>query len=194
VEPLDNRSTTLAADNRAALDAVFSELYPELSELAHRQRLHWRGNLTLSTTALIHEAWLKLAGREEVRIQGRPQFVALAARVMRHILINYARDRRALKRGGDDSAAAAAEWSARVHVSLTAAQADELLALHEALDGLAAVAPRQARVVECRFFGGLSVEETASALGISEKTVKRDWAVAQAWLQRRMEAADARPA
>jgi RNA polymerase sigma factor (TIGR02999 family) len=193
VDPLTSPSTTLAADNRAALDAVFSELYPELSELAHRQRLHWRGNLTLSTTALIHEAWLKLAGREQFRIEGRPQFVALAARVMRHILINYARDRRALKRGGADSAAAAAEWSARVRVSLTAAQADELLTLHEALDSLAAAAPRQARVVECRFFGGLSVEETASALGISEKTVKRDWAVAQAWLQRRMEAADVQP-
>jgi RNA polymerase sigma factor (TIGR02999 family) len=192
VDPLSSPSTTLAAENRSALDAVFSELYPELSELAHRQRLCWSGNLTLSTTALIHEAWLKLAARQQVHIEGRPQFVALAARVMRHILINYARGRRALKRGGDDGVAEA-EWSARVHVSLTAAQADELLALHEALDALAAVEPRQGRVVECRFFGGLSVAETAAALGISEKTVKRDWAVAQAWLKRRMEAADAQP-
>jgi RNA polymerase sigma factor (TIGR02999 family) len=192
VTPPD-RYAPRAADNRAALDAVFSDLYPELSELAHRQRLRWDGNHTLSTTVLVHEAYLKLAEQKRIRVEDRPQFIALAARAMRHILINYARDRRALKRGGDESDRSfAAEAFARTGMTLTEEQAEDLIALHDALEALAQVEPRQSDVVECRFFGGMSVEETAGVLGISARTVKRDWAVAQAWLQRHMEQGDDR--
>jgi RNA polymerase sigma factor (TIGR02999 family) len=195
VDPLLDRPAAGAADNRAALDAVFSELYPELSEVAHRQRLRWHGNHTLNTTVLLHEAYLKLVHRDGIRVSGRPQFIALAARAMRHILINYARDRRAAKRGGQHGDGwAVPESSALASLTLTPDQADELLALHTALEALAEIEPRRSQVVECRFFGGMTVEETAAAMGISPRTVKRDWAVAQAWLQRRMEQGREQPA
>lgn len=167
-----------------AVDQLFTLLYDELRELARRQRRRWQGDYTLNTTALLHEAYLKLAGQHETAAESRAHFLALAARAMRHILCNYARDRHALKRGGgltplplDDAAA----------VSLTGTPdgepADLLVALDEALQRLERAAPRQSRVVECRFFGALGVEETAEALGISPRTVKRDWAAAQTWLQ-----------
>jgi RNA polymerase sigma factor (TIGR02999 family) len=122
-----------------------------------------------------------------VDVESRAHFLALASRAMRHILCNYARDRRALKRGGalrpltlDEGAALAAPGDA------SRESADALVALDEALRRLHEVDPRRSKVVECRFFGGLTVEETAAALGISPRTVKRDWVVAQAWLHRAM--------
>jgi RNA polymerase sigma factor (TIGR02999 family) len=171
----------------AAVDQLFALLYGELKELAHRQRLRWRDDYTLNTTALVNEAYLKLVGQASVEVESRAHFSALAARAMRHILCNYARDRRALKRGGglerlplDERAVLAAPSS------LSPEPAERLVALDDALSRLEKVDPRQSKVVECRFFGGLTVEETATAIGVSPRTVKRDWAVAQAWLNREM--------
>ena len=177
----------LEGGNRAALDALFPLVYRELSELAHRLRGGWRGDFTLNTTALIHEAYLKLVDRR-LHAEGRAHFLALAAKAMRHILINYARDRKARKRGGtaemlplDEALLVSGQGG------LSPRQADELVALNDALHALEQIDPRQSQVVECRFFGGLTVDETAMAIGISPRTVKRDWAVAQAWLARRLE-------
>lgn len=169
----------VARDRHGAVDALFNATYDELKMLAGAQRRRWRGDETLSTTVLIHEAYLKLVQGRHRQWEHRGHFFAVASRAMRQILINYARDKRVAKRGGDALSVSIDD------VPLVAAGAvDELLALDEALDGLAALDARQARVVECRFFGGLSVAETAEALDVSPATVKRDWAVARAYLQR----------
>ena len=172
-----------------APDALFAHVYDELVVLARRQRARWTGDDTLDTRALVHEAYLKLVDGEQIGAEGRAHFFALAAKAMRHILSNYARDRRRLKRGGsaphvalDD--APTLEGAAS---DLVADHADTLVALDEALARFEAVSPRQARVVECRFYGQMSVEETAAALDVSPATVKRDWTLAQAWLHREVE-------
>ena len=174
----------------AALDELFALLYDELRQLAQRQRRRWRGDETLNTTALVHEAYVKLVGQARIAAESRAHFLALAARAMRHILCNYARDRRTQKRGGglehvqlDESGSDAGRSR------FSPEQSEELVALDEALRRLEQVDPRQGRVVECRFFGGLTIEETAAALGVSPRTVKRDWAMAQAWLHRELAAA-----
>src|SRR5690606_5968721 len=185
MRPSENITALLSAvreGDRAALDALFPLLYDELHRLAGSQRRQWHGNYTLNTTALVHEAYLKLFQQEDVHLRDRAHFFAMAAKAMRHILINYARDQRAKKRGG-----------AHEHVSLSDAQNEalgpmseeamhELLALDDALQELEKLSPRQSQVVECRFFAGLSVEETAEALGTSTATVKRDWRLASTWL------------
>lgn len=175
------------AGDREALDELFGLLYDELKQIAGRQRARWHGNYTLDTTALVHEAYVRLAGRERLDVEGRAHFRALAARAMRHVLCDYARDRGARKRGGgferlllDEPQVAPGE------IGFTDRDAERLVALDEALHRLERIDERQARVIECRFFGGLTVEETAAALRISPRTVKRDWAVAQAWLHREM--------
>ena len=174
--------------NRAALDELFPYVYQELSELAHRLRNRWHGDFTLDTTALIHEAYLKLVDRRRIRAHSRAHFLALAAKAMRHILINYARDRKAHKRGGASEKLPFDETKLTPGAAgLSSRQADELVALNEALRALEKIDPRQSQVVECRFFGGMTVDETAAAVGISPRTVKRDWAMAQAWLHRQME-------
>lgn len=175
--------------DRDAVDALFEVVYDELHVLARRQRGRWRGNPTLNTTSLLHEAYLKLVRQDEIGVSGRAHFFALAARVMRHILTNYARDRRRLKRGGDrplvslDAIRADALHGA---VDLTPARADAFVLLDEALAGLERVSERQGRVVECRFYAGMTIPETAAALDVSPATVKRDWSTAQAWLFREM--------
>jgi len=177
----------LDGGSRPALDALFPLIYRELSELAHRLRRRWRGELTLNTTALIHEAYLKLADRP-LQAESRAHFVALAAKAMRHILINYARDRRTRKRGGAAEMQTLEESTlGPSQPSLSSRQAEELLALDEALQALERIDRRQSQIVECRFFGGMTVDETAAVLAISPRTVKRDWTLAQAWLARRME-------
>ena len=165
----------------AALDAVFPVVYEELRRVAHRHLRAERTGHTLGTTALVHEAWLELARVRHDRWPGRAYVLAAASQAMRRILIDYAVARRAQKRGGgvapeplDDAVAMAVE------------RGEELIALDEALERLAAVNARYARVVECRFFGGLSVGETAEALGTSPATVKRDWTMARAWLNREL--------
>jgi RNA polymerase sigma factor (TIGR02999 family) len=179
----------LEGGDRAAFDQLFTLVYEELSELAHRLRTRWKGDHTLNTTALIHEGYLKLLGQSPLRAESRAHFLAVAAKVMRHVLINYARDRRARKRGGDRRPLQIEDLDLTqpAVMGLTARQAEELLALHEALEALGRIDARQSQVVECRFFGGLSVDETAEAMRISPRTVKRDWALAQAWLQRQMD-------
>jgi RNA polymerase sigma factor (TIGR02999 family) len=173
--------------NRAALGELFPLVYGELGELAHRLRRCWRGDYTLNTTALMHEGYLKLAEQKRLHAENRVHFLALAARAMRHVLVNYARERKALKRGAGIPNVELDTRASAQAAALSPERANELLALHEALQRLEQIDERQSRVVECRFFGGMTVEETAAAVGVSVRTVKRDWAVAQAWLHDEME-------
>jgi RNA polymerase sigma factor (TIGR02999 family) len=171
----------VSSGDRGAIDELFQAVYTELQSIAHGQRLRWQGDETLNTTALVHEAYLKLV-RQDVDWQGRAHFYAVAATAMRHILVNYAERRLAAKRGGGIP-----------HVPLDEANpvpaegAEDLLALNEALEKLGRLNERQSRVVECRFFGGLGIRETAQALGVSPATVERDWALASAWLRRALD-------
>lgn len=171
--------------SRAALDAVFDAAYGELLVLAHHQRVRWVGDHTLDTTALVHEAYLKLVEQKRSGAHSRAHFFALAATAMRHILCNYARERRAQKRGGDlVRVDLSGVYLPQAEPELSESGAERLLALDAALRRLEELQPRWARVVECRFFGGMTIADTAAALGTSPATVKRDWVVAQAWLHR----------
>jgi RNA polymerase sigma factor (TIGR02999 family) len=165
---------------RAALDALFSLAYDEQRRLASSVS---RGDpaVTLSPTALVNEAWLKLAESPPFATTSRVHFKRIAARAMRQVLIEAARRRNAGKRGGG---AAVVTFDDSLHTS--AAGADELLALDAALDELARIHPRQALMVESRFFGGLDIPETAELLDVSEATVLRDWRAAKAWLAREL--------
>ncbi|MGH9381858.1 MAG: ECF-type sigma factor [Thermoanaerobaculia bacterium] len=171
----------MAAGDEAPLSELFSATYARLYSLARDQRRRWRGQETLSTTALVHEAYLKLSQQESPRWQSRGHFFRVAARAMRHILINYAERSRTAKRGGGREHIPA-EDAALVHET----RVEELLALDEALTRLEQLSPRQAQVVECRFFAGLDVEETAEALAVSEATVMRDWRRGKTWLYREL--------
>lgn len=181
----DDITTLLEAvhdGDRAAIDRLFPALYDELRRLAHAQRREWQGDYTINTTALVHEAYLKLVRQERLGWNERSHFFALAAKAMRHILMDYARRRQAAKRGGD-ARPVGLEDAAEAVNPVSPESAAELLALESALADLESVNERQARVVECRFFAGLPVAETAVALGISEATVKRDWRTARAILR-----------
>jgi RNA polymerase sigma factor (TIGR02999 family) len=179
------------AGDRSALDELYSLVYSELRVLAHRQRRRWDASGTLNTTALVHEAYLKLVKQRRIHLETRGHFFALAATAIRHIVSNYARDRQARKRGRGVQTVSLTELGtdALGELRVTEEQADLLIAIDEALNRLERVSPRQRGIVECRFFGGMSVEETAAAIGISPRTVKRDWTLAQAWLQREMQSA-----
>ena len=170
------------AGDAEALDALFDILYAELRSMAQSQRSKWDGNYTLNTTALVHEAYLKLVKQDQASWRDRSHFLAVATRAMRHILINYAQRQKAEKRGGGQEAVPVEHAS-----PLSDEEADEILALHDALGRLEEVNERQARVVEARFFGGFTIEETADLLGISVATVKRDWVLAGAWLHREIQ-------
>jgi RNA polymerase sigma factor (TIGR02999 family) len=165
--------------DRAAMDEVFALVYDELHRLAQAQRRRWSGDDTLDTTALVHETYLKLTDQHQVSWNDSGHFLAVAARAMRHLLVNYAERRRTAKRGGDAVTVSIDEFN-----PVNEEVADEVIALHEALNQLAEVNERQVNVVEARFFTGLSIEETANALAISPATVKRDWQLASAWLHR----------
>lgn len=178
----------LESGKQEALDQLFAILYDELKEMARRHRRRWRGNYTLNTTALVHEAYLKLVGQSHIEVESLAHFRALGARAMRHILCSYARDRTTQKRGGRLEALPLDElWALPDQVLFSEQQSDALVALDEALGRLEQIDPRQSKVVECRFFGGLTIEETATVVGTSPRTIKRDWAMAQAWLHREME-------
>jgi RNA polymerase sigma factor (TIGR02999 family) len=171
-----------AEDDLPDLDALFANAYHQIYDLAAAQRKRWRGNETLNTTALVHEVYLKLA-RQEAPVRNPACLFAVAARAMRHVLVNYAERERASKRGGGMEKVPLATLGVPDESSAGGlATAEEILALNEALKRLAALSRRQRDVVECRFFGGLSVDETAEALAISAATVKRDWRLARAWL------------
>ena len=157
-------------------------VYGELRRVAHHQLSAERGEHTLSTTALVHEAYLKLVDQTRVPWQDRGHFFAIAAQAMRRILIDYARRHRALRRGGVESGTRPRPVSLDDVEIPVAARAEALLALDEALDRLSRKDPRMARVVECRFFAGLTESETAVALGLAKRTVAREWVLAKGWL------------
>jgi RNA polymerase sigma factor (TIGR02999 family) len=168
--------------DRAALEELTPLVYTELHRLAHNHMRRERQANTLQTSALVNEAYLRLIDQRSVRWQNRAHFFSIAARLMRRILIDHARSHQYAKRGGgtrrvslDEAALVAQE------------QAAELIDLDDALQSLAAIDPRKCQVIELRFFGGMSVEESAEVLGVSAVTVMRDWTTAKAWLQREMQ-------
>lgn len=167
-----------------ALDRLMPLVQDELRRLAHFYMAGERPDPALQTTALINEAYMRLIGSSRVRWQDRAHFFAVSAQLMRRILVDFARARKKLKRGGDAPHVSLDE----AHVVPVAADADlvALIALDEALKKLAAIDERKSKVVELRFFGGLSVEETAEALKVSAVTVMRDWGLAKAWLLREL--------
>jgi RNA polymerase sigma factor (TIGR02999 family) len=170
----------LREGDEAALDRLVPLVYDDLRGLARKQLRGERPGHTLLTTDLVNEAYLRLVGQRELRASDRPQFFAIAATTMRRILVDYARTRKRLKRGGGQVPIPLEE----AEQFLTAQEADEVLALDGALERLAVLEPRAVQVVQCRFYSGLTLEETALALGISIKTVQRDWIAARAWLRK----------
>jgi RNA polymerase sigma factor (TIGR02999 family) len=177
----------LAALSRGApeaMDVLMPLVYQELRSVAHRQLGAEARGHTLSTTAVVHETYLRLADQSRVQWVDRSQFFAVAARMMRRVLIDYARQHQAERRGGPGRSAVALEVLERGDVAAISIpeRAESLLALDEALEILGRLDARLARVVECRFFAGLSEVETAEALGVSQRTVARDWQMARAWL------------
>jgi RNA polymerase sigma factor (TIGR02999 family) len=184
--------TRLLAELRAGNQTVVPQLVPlvydELRQLAARYIHRERSGHTLQATALVHEAYLRLVDQSDIQWQNRAHFIGVAARVMRQILVDYARGRGAAKRGGDQDKLPLEE--AKVSLDNSAAISDDRLAglldLEDALNRLAEFDPQQARMVELRFFGGLTVEETGEVLGISPASVKREWTMARSWLHREM--------
>jgi RNA polymerase sigma factor (TIGR02999 family) len=176
-----------------ALDRLIPLVYGELAGIAHRQLAFEATGHTLSTTELVHEAYLRLVDQTRLQWNDRVHFFAVAAHVMRRVLIDHARRHRAARRGGPHRRAISLEQLESAHLgALTATQrADVLVAMDEALEQLATLDPRQARVVEYRFFGGMTEPETAQALGVTERTVARDWVKARGWLYHRLSDDDA---
>jgi RNA polymerase sigma-70 factor (ECF subfamily) len=167
--------------DQSALNKLTPLVYDELRRIAHRYVQRERNGHTLETTALVNEAYLRLAGQKKIEWQNRAHFFAVTAQVMRHILIDHARRRQYAKHGGD-----ARQVSMEEAESMSQERASELVALDEALDELTKLDARKSRVVELRYFGGLDLEETADVLDVSVMTVRRDWRAAKAWLYRRM--------
>jgi RNA polymerase sigma factor (TIGR02999 family) len=174
----------LSGGNRTVVDELTSLLYQELKRIAAAQLRRERPGHTLQVTALVHEAYLKLVDQRQASWRNRAHFLGVAAQAMRRILLDYAKGRARGKRGGD-----ARKTSLDEALVVSSDRAFELVEIDEALQRLETLDQRQAKVVEMRFFGGLSVEETAEALGVSEPTVKREWAMAKAWLHRETSAA-----
>ena len=166
---------------QAALERLVPLVYAELRRIAHRYMNRERIGHTLQTTDLVNEAYLRLIDASQVRWQDRAHFFAISAQLMRRILVDFARSRRYLKRGGG-----AQKVSFDEALAVSPGQGRDLVALNDALEALALKDNRKSRVVELRFFGGLSVEETAAVLGVSLDTVHRDWRLAKAWLSREM--------
>lgn len=183
--PSESITRLLDAARRGDLDAtdvLFTAVYAELRTLARSHRRRWRGNQTMNTTALIHEVFLKVAGEKAMSFENRTHFYATASQAMRQVLVNYAEKQGATKRGGDALRITLDEATLASQVS-----PDELLDLHRVLGRLESDNPRRGRIVECRVFGGMTIDEVADALGISPATVKREWQVASAQLYREMQ-------
>lgn len=174
-----------AGGQASALERLVPLVYAELNAMAHARLRHERGGLTLDTGALVHEAWLKVAGQTRVAWQNRQHFFAVASEAMRRILIDHAKAHRARKRGGGAAHLPLEPLADRLAdpTALTDDQADDLVALDEALQALAVFNPDGARIVQYRFFGGLSHPEIAELTGSSERTVRRAWTAAKAWLR-----------
>jgi RNA polymerase sigma-70 factor, ECF subfamily len=174
--------------DQQALDRLMPLVYSELRRQAGNYLRRERQGHTLQPTALVNEAYLKLIDQKNVKWQNRAHFFGVSAQLMRRILVDHARAHQADKRGGLDqqrlSITSAGELGAK---QLASEPAIDLLALHEALNELAVIDPQQSRIVELKFFGGLSIDETAEVLGIGHATVERDWKMARAWLRRKLE-------
>lgn len=175
VKPITVLLNAAKDGDSSAMDQVYSAAYQELKKLALAHRRRWRGNSTLNATALIGEVFIKLAGDKEPDFANRTHFFATASRAMRQVLVNYAQQQRATKRGGDAVRITLDEEKLAGDTTV-----EELLDLHELLTSMEAENPRRCQIVECRIFGGMTVEEVAEALSISPATVKREWQVASA--------------
>jgi RNA polymerase sigma-70 factor (ECF subfamily) len=167
----------LAEGDQEAAAKLIPLVYEELRRIAFRRLRHERPNHTLQTTALVHEAYMKLAGQENAHWQNRAQFYTVASQMMRRVLVDYARGQQRIRRGGKQE-----RISIDDALLVSRNRTEELLAVHEALSKLEKLDPRQARIVELRYFGGLTVDETAELMGVSTKTVMRDLNMAKAWL------------
>ena len=167
----------LAAGHRDAADKLVPLVYGELHRLAAHRLRHERPDHTLQTTALVHEAYMRLAAQKEAKWQNRAQFFGVASQVMRRILVDYARGQQRIRRGGQQQ-----KVSLDDAVLVSPDRTEEVLSVHESLSRLEKVDARQSRIVELRYFGGLTVEETAEVMGVSTKTVIRELKVAKAWL------------
>ena len=164
--------------DQAALDQLMPLVYSELHRLAHRHIKKERPGHTLQTSALLNEAFLRLVDQRDVQWQGRAHFFSIAAQMMRRILVDYARSRRFAKRGGD-----AQQISFDEELVVSRQLSADVLQLHDSLNELTNIDERKSKIVELKFFGGLSIEETAEVLGVSPGTVMRDWTLAKAWLR-----------
>jgi RNA polymerase sigma factor (TIGR02999 family) len=186
VQPAQDSVTKLLLDwgagNRAALDALTPLVYDELRRLAGHYLRRERPDHTLQSTALVHEAYMRLIDQRNVRWQNRAQFFGLAAELIRRILVDHARAKQAAKRGGK-----AVKLTLDEALDASVGRDLDLVRLDDSLKALAEVDAQQGRIVELRYFAGLTIEETAEALDISPATVKRDWVVAKAWLRRQMD-------
>lgn len=171
-----------SSGDQGALDELMPLVYDTMKDMAHYRMMGERSGHTLNTTALVHEAYLKLVQFNRIDWKSRAHFFGMASQVMRNILVDYAVKKKAEKRGGDRHRVTFEGQHFRSEVNL-----HEVLSIHQALERLAEIDERQVRVVECRFFGGLTLEETAEALDISTATVSRDWNMARAWLNRELE-------
>ena len=169
----------LRRGDRRSLDRLTARVYDELHRIAHRELSRLRLGETLRTTAVVHEAYVKLVDQARVEVEDRAHFMALAAKAMRHILIDYARKRQSAKRGGGWKSVSLGEAVPEVEDRL-----EEAIEVDEALARLERFDERLCRVVECRYFGGMTVGETAAALGVAPRTVDRAWRKAKAWLYR----------
>lgn len=179
------RLLQLAADgDKCASESLFASVYRELRVIARSHRRRWNGNDTLNTTALIHEAYLKLAGKDLASYQSRSHFFATASKAMRQVLMNYAERISTAKRGGG-----ALRVTLSGHIPVTDDAVDELLAMNQVLEQLEKTNERHCRLFECRVFGGMTIQETATALDVSPATVKRDWALLSAWVYRELNGA-----
>ena len=178
----------MRAGDERALDKLFAQVYEELHNMAHQRRRNWvGGDYTLNTTALVHEVYIKMADQANPEWNSRAHFMGVAAKAMRHILINYAEKRRTKKRGGEVKKLSLEEGRATgvdEMIPMSDDQADKLMAIEAAIKKLEKTNERQVRIIECKFFGGMTNDETAEIVGVSKATVKRDWAMAQAWLYR----------
>ena len=178
---ITNLLNAWSSGDRDALDALIPLVYEEIKAIAHNQLKNERGALTLNTTALVHEAYLKLVDQNRVQFAGRGHFFGAVANVMRRVLVDEARKRLAAKRG-----AGAQKESFDLVLTIASEPDRNVIALHEALDALEQEHPDAAKVVELRYFGGLSLEQAAEARGVTIHSTRQDWTLAKAWLQRRL--------
>jgi RNA polymerase sigma factor (TIGR02999 family) len=187
-EPVTLLLRKWGAGDKEALNQLVEIVYPELRRIAMRYLRQERAHHTLQSTALVHEAYLRLAGKQEPNWSDRSHFYAVASKIIRGILVDYRRAREAAKRGG-----AAEKLELQDAPGASGPVPVDVLDLDQALSELEEFDPQQARIVEMRYFGGLSIEETAQVLGISPATVKRDWVVAKTWIHRRLSASRGDP-